>query len=100
MGPKTALLYIHTVFELTVSDPPKLIRPLHRQRNARHQPVRILDQQELAALLGVEFDAVEARLEQLGWRFHSDSSGRIWATEQAPPDRVPPEPAPPDAKPG
>jgi hypothetical protein len=93
-----------------VSDPPKLIRPLHRQRNVRHQPVRILDQQELATLLGVEFDAVEARLEQLGWRFHSDSTGRIWATEQSPPDRVtpdrvtpdrvPPDRVPPDAKPG
>lgn len=69
------------------------LRPLHRQRSPRHKPARVLGQQELAELLRVAPEDVKARLVTLGWRFHEDSLGAIWATEQPlpdpPPDRSP-----------
>jgi len=47
--------------------------------------VRVLDQEELARLLEVEASGLRRRLEELGWRFHEDSMGRLWAMEQNPP---------------
>jgi hypothetical protein len=47
--------------------------------------VRVLDQGELASLLGVDSADVAARLDELGWHYHQDSAGRIWATEQGEP---------------
>ena len=64
-------------------DRKNLVRPLHRQRG-RHRTVRVLGQDELAALLGVEIEGLAARLDALGWRYHRDSLGNIWATEQQP----------------
>ena len=60
----------------------KLIRPLHRQRG-RHKTVRVLDQHELATLFGVAVDALPETLEAAGWRYHQDSAGMIWATDQS-----------------
>jgi hypothetical protein len=62
------------------------VRPLHRQRGGRRKPVRVLDQGELARLLRVQPEQVGERLTELGWRFHCDPAGRIWATEQALPE--------------
>jgi hypothetical protein len=59
-----------------------LIRPLHRQRSGRHRTVRVLGQEELAERLNVAPEGVAERLRELGWRFHQDSAGRIWATDQ------------------
>jgi hypothetical protein len=58
------------------------IRPLHRQRSGARKSVRVLDQDELAALLGTDRADVGKRLDELGWRYHQDSAGHIWATEQ------------------
>ncbi len=63
----------------------RLIRPLHRQRG-RHRTARVLDQDELAARFGIAADAVPSHLDALGWRYHQDSTGRIWATDQSDPD--------------
>jgi hypothetical protein len=60
----------------------KLIRPLHRQRG-RHRTVRVLDQQELADLFAVPVAALPQTLEAAGWRYHQDSAGMIWATDQS-----------------
>jgi len=60
----------------------KLIRPLHRQRG-RHRPARVLDQQELAVLFDVPVDALSATLDAAAWRYHRDSAGMIWATDQS-----------------
>lgn len=60
----------------------KLIRPLHRQRSGRHRTVKVLGQEELAQRFEVPPERVAERLRELGWRFHEDSSGRIWATDQ------------------
>lgn len=62
----------------------RFIRPLHRQRG-RHRTTRVLDQEELAARFGVTADALASRLDELGWRYHRDSTGRIWATDQSGP---------------
>lgn len=64
--------------------PPKLIRPLHRQRGRRYRSVRVFDQDELAERLGIAPADVPQRLSELGWPFHLDGGGRVWATE--PPD--------------
>jgi DNA-binding transcriptional regulator YdaS (Cro superfamily) len=61
------------------------IRPLHRQRGGRRKAVRVLDQAELADLLGVAPADLAQRLNELGWHYHRDSAGRIWATEQTRP---------------
>lgn len=60
----------------------KLIRPLHRQRG-RHRTVRVLDQQELADHFRVPVEALPQTLEAAGWRYHQDSAGMIWATDQS-----------------
>jgi hypothetical protein len=57
------------------------LRPLHRQRQPRRKVVRVLNQDELAERLGVELPQLCGRLNELGWPFHQDSAGRIWATE-------------------
>ena len=62
----------------------RLIRPLHRQRG-RHRTTRVLDQDELAARFGVPLEALASRLDAEGWRYHRDSAGRIWATDQGEP---------------
>ena len=56
------------------------IRPLHRQRNRRRKPAQVLDHDELAELLGVSHDNVAQELARLGWGYHEDSNGRVWAT--------------------
>lgn len=71
-----------TVYLYSMSND-RLIRPLHRQRSGRHRTVRVLDHVELAALLDVPEGRVAARLDELGWRFHVDSAGRVWATDQS-----------------
>ncbi|MEQ8860064.1 MAG: hypothetical protein RIC56_15575 [Pseudomonadales bacterium] len=62
-------------------NPDNLIRPLHRQRG-RHKTVRVLGEAELIALLGVSAAELPERLTAIGWRYHEDSVGRVWATEQ------------------
>jgi len=57
------------------------LRPLHRQRQGRHKTVRVLNQEELCALLGVEAPSLAEHLEELGWPFHRDGAGRLWATQ-------------------
>lgn len=64
--------------------PDRLIRPLHRQRG-RHRTVRVLGEEELTDLLGVSAAELTDRLDGIGWRYHVDSAGRVWASEQAPP---------------
>jgi hypothetical protein len=56
------------------------IRPLHRQRNGRRQRVRVLDQNELADLLGVPIAELRKELDDRGWSYHEDSTGNLWAT--------------------
>ena len=56
------------------------IRPLHRQRTGRRRPVEVLNQRELAERLGVPLDELRARLDALGWAYHVDSAGALWAT--------------------
>ena len=56
------------------------VRPLHRQRQGQHKRVRVLNQEELCALLEVDAPNLAARLEALGWRFHRDGAGNLWAT--------------------
>jgi hypothetical protein len=59
------------------------LRPLHRRRHGRRKRVEVLNQQELAERLGLEgVDCAQLRrrLDQLGWHYHTDSAGRLWAT--------------------
>lgn len=56
------------------------IRPLHRQRSGRRKRVTVLNQEELAELLDVSVTDLRARLDELGWRYHQDSAGALWAT--------------------
>ncbi len=56
------------------------IRPLHRRRHGRRKRVAVLNQRELAELLNVSLDDLRARLDELGWRYHQDSTGALWAT--------------------
>jgi hypothetical protein len=58
------------------------VRPLHRLRSRRRKSVQVLNQDELARLLGIDSQDVGNRLDELGWRYHRDSAGCIWATEQ------------------
>jgi hypothetical protein len=60
------------------------IRPLHRRRTRRRKRVAVLNQQELAELLNVSVADLADVLDELGWRYHRDSAGALWAT---PPDR-------------
>lgn len=59
------------------------IRPLHRQRRRRKR-VAVLNQDELADLLDVPLADLRARLDELGWRYHQDSSGALWGTPPHP----------------
>lgn len=68
-----------------IRNPDDLIRPLHRQRG-RHKTVRVLGEAELTVLLGVSAAELPERLIAIGWRYHEDSAGRVWATEQTLPD--------------
>ncbi|MEZ5559028.1 MAG: hypothetical protein R3E86_10885 [Pseudomonadales bacterium] len=70
------------------------LRPLHRQRRGRHRQVRVLNQTELSALLGVTPEVLKERLDQLGWRYHEDSTGQLWATPQGNLSGVPPDEGP------
>jgi hypothetical protein len=56
------------------------LRPLHRQRTRRTPTRRVLDQTELAAHFGVEPGEVKRALEAVGWDYHEDAAGRIWAS--------------------
>ena len=58
------------------------LRPLHRQRSRRHKTVSVLSQVELAERLGVRPKDVKAKLLELGWSFHEDSAGSLWASPQ------------------
>jgi hypothetical protein len=60
------------------------IRPLHRRRTRRRKRVSVLNQQELAELLSVSIADLKGVLDELGWRYHQDSEGALWAT---PPDQ-------------
>lgn len=73
------LLYAHTVSEPSLVSDFKL-RPLHRQRTRRTPTRRVLDQTELAAHFGVEPGEVRCALEAVGWDYHEDAAGRIWAS--------------------
>jgi hypothetical protein len=59
------------------------IRPLHRRRKGRRKRVLVLNQNELAELLKVSLTELPTTLNDLGWRYHRDSVGALWAT---PPD--------------
>ncbi|NIP15730.1 MAG: hypothetical protein GWM88_13825 [Pseudomonadales bacterium] len=61
------------------------IRPLHRQRTVRRSRVQVLDQQELAELLGVPIEGLRNELDKRGWSYHLDSAGNLWATLSEPP---------------
>jgi len=56
------------------------IRPLHRRRKGRRKRVAVLNQDELAQLLNLPLADLRARLDELGWRYHEDSAGALWAT--------------------
>ncbi len=60
------------------------IRPLHRRRKGRRKRVAVLNQQELSELLNVSPADLRGLLDELGWRYHQDSAGALWAT---PPDQ-------------
>jgi len=64
------------------------IRPLHRRRKGRRKRVAVLNQDELAELLKVDPADLRTKLDELGWGYHQDSLGALWAT---PPDRVAPD---------
>ncbi len=57
------------------------LRPLHRRRS-RRKPVSVLNHAELAERFGVAHEEVKGKLLELGWRFHEDSSGGLWAKPQ------------------
>lgn len=61
------------------------IRPLHRGRRGRRKRVEVLNQQELAELLEVDLEHLRNRLDDLGWHYHTDSNGALWATPPGPP---------------
>jgi hypothetical protein len=61
------------------------IRPLHRRRKGRRKRVAVLNQVELAELLRVSIVDLRATLDDLGWGYHQDSAGALWAT---PPDQL------------
>ncbi|MCZ6656088.1 MAG: hypothetical protein O7C67_02225 [Gammaproteobacteria bacterium] len=42
----------------------------------------VLNHAELAERFGVAHEEVKAKLLELGWRFHEDSSGGLWAKPQ------------------
>lgn len=65
-----------------MAEPPFRTRALHRQRTSRRKPVRVLNDTELAERLGVSVAQVADRLTELGWPFHRDSAGRLWATQR------------------
>lgn len=73
------LLYVYTVSGWSPVSDFKL-RPLHRQRTRRTPTRRVLDQNELAAHFGVEPGEVRSALEAVGWDYHEDAAGRIWAS--------------------
>ena len=56
------------------------LRPLHRRRKGRRPRIEVLNQQELAERLGVAKDDVKRCLDEIGWAYHQDSAGAIWAT--------------------
>ncbi len=62
------------------------IRPLHRRRTKRRKRVSVLNQQELAELLSVSILNLAGVLDELGWRYHRDSAGALWATPPDQPD--------------
>ena len=64
------------------------LRPLHRRRKGRRKRVEVLNQEELAQRLGVAVPQLRQRLDELGWRYHQDSTGALWAT---PPADTPPD---------
>ena len=66
------------------------LRPLHRRRKGRRKRVEVLNQNELAQRLGVGVPQLRQRLDELGWRYHEDSAGALWATP--PPAQPNPEP--------
>lgn len=65
------------------------LRPLHRRRKGRRKRVQVLNQDELAARLGVEVTQLAERMDSLGWHYHRDSTGALWAS---PPEDSPEEP--------
>lgn len=81
-GPPTTAFYLKhdTVYTYSMSD--FKLRPLHRQRSRRRTPVAVFNHEELAARLEVTVDEVKAKLVELGWSFHEDSGGNLWATPQ------------------
>lgn len=66
------------------------IRPLHRRRKGRRKRVAVLNQDELAELCKVAPGDLRAKLDELGWSYHQDSLGALWATPpvQFTPDQV------------
>ena len=62
------------------------LRPLHRRRKGRRKRVEVLNQDELAQRLGVGVEQLRQRLDELGWHYHQDSAGALWATPPAEPN--------------
>ena len=56
------------------------LRKLHRQRTRRRNTAKILDHGELARLLDVPEDQLQAAIELAGWDYHRDARGRLWAS--------------------
>ena len=56
------------------------LRPLHRRRQGRRKRVEVLNQDELAERLGVGLSELRQQLDELGWAYHEDSTGALWAT--------------------
>ena len=63
------------------------LTPLHRRRKGRRKRVEVLNQDELAQRLGVPVPQLRQRLDELGWRYHEDSAGALWATPPTSSDR-------------
>lgn len=78
----TVCIYsIHQELIIRILDTPRL----HRQRKGRRKTVRVMDQEELAVHFGVAADApddLQMALEQAGWPYHEDATGRLWSVSQ------------------
>ncbi len=68
---------MNTVYTYSMSD--FKLRPLHRRRHGKRKTVAVLNQQELAERLGVTVALLKKTLDDMGYPYHVDSAGNLWA---------------------